>query len=59
MLLELLSHENFCRHALWPRPSIRFTVSRAIYKGILKFISKQYDTKYVVQPCRGPFGITA
>jgi hypothetical protein len=50
MLLELLSHENFAdmRYGLDPR--FRFTVSRAIYKGILKFISKQYDTKYVVQP---------
>jgi len=50
MLLELLSHENFAdmRYGLDPR--FRFTVSRAIYKGILKFIAGQYDYRYVVQP---------
>lgn len=50
MLLELLSHENFAdmRYGLDPR--FRFTVSRAIYKGILKFITEQYGIKYVVQP---------
>jgi len=50
MLLELLSHENFAdmRYGLDPR--FRFSVSRAIYKGILKFFSEQYGSKYVVQP---------
>lgn len=50
MLLELLSHENFAdmRYGLDPR--FRFTVSRAIYKGMLKFIAGQYGYKYVVQP---------
>lgn len=50
MLLELLSHQNFAdmRYGLDPR--FRFTVSRAIYKGMLKFIASQYKTDYVVQP---------
>ena len=50
MLLELLSHSNFAdmRYGLDPR--FRFTVSRAIYKGILRFISSQYNEPYVVQP---------
>jgi len=50
MLLELLSHQNFAdmRYNLDPR--FRFTVSRAIYKGMLKFIAGQYGYKYVVQP---------
>lgn len=50
MLLELLSHQNFAdmRYGLDPR--FRFTVSRAIYKGMLKFIASQYKTNYVVQP---------
>ncbi len=50
MLLELLSHQNFAdmRYGLDPR--FRFTVSRAIYKGILKFIATQRDMEYVVQP---------
>ena len=50
MLLELLSHQNFndMRYGLDPR--FRFTVSRAIYKGILRYLSFQYDRPYVVQP---------
>jgi hypothetical protein len=50
MLLEFMSHENFAdmRYGLDPR--FRFTVSRAIYKGILQFISSQYNTEYVVEP---------
>lgn len=50
MLLELLSHQNFAdmRYGLDPR--FRFTVSRAIYKGVLQFLCSQYKTDYVVQP---------
>ena len=50
MLLELLSHQNFAdmRYGLDPR--FRFTVSRAIYKGMLQFLCSQYNMDYVVQP---------
>ena len=50
MLLELLSHQNFAdmRYGLDPR--FRFTVSRAIYKGMLQFLCSQYHMDYVVQP---------
>ena len=50
MLLELLSHQNFAdmRYGLDPR--FRFTVSRAIYKGMLQFLCSQYNMEYVVQP---------
>jgi hypothetical protein len=50
MLLELLSHQNFAdmRYGLDPR--FRFTVSRAIYKGMLKYLSAANKTGYVVQP---------
>ncbi|WP_290540675.1 xanthan lyase [Alistipes sp.] len=50
MLLELLSHQNFAdmRYGLDPR--FRFTVSRAIYKGMLQFIASQNRVPYVVQP---------
>lgn len=50
MLLELLSHQNFAdmRYGLDPR--FQFTVSRSIYKGMLKFIANQYNYEYVVQP---------
>jgi hypothetical protein len=50
ILLELLSHQNFAdmRYAL--DPNFRFTASRALYKGFLKFIAHQYKSAYVVQP---------
>lgn len=50
MLLELLSHQNFADMRYGLDPSFRFTVSRSIYKGMLKFIASQYNRKYVVQP---------
>ena len=50
VLIELLSHQNFAdmRYGLDPR--FRFTVSRAIYKGMLRFISSQRSRPCVVQP---------
>ena len=39
MLLELLSHQNFADMKYGLDPSFRFTVSRSVYKGILKYLS--------------------
>ena len=50
MLLELLSHQNFADMKYGLDPSFRFTVSRAIYKGMLKFMSNRYGIQYAVQP---------
>lgn len=50
MLLELLSHQNFADAKYGLDPSFRFTVCRAVYKGILKFLSDEYGIPYVVQP---------
>lgn len=50
MLLELLSHQNFADMKYGLDPTFRFTVSRAIYKGMLKFLSDLYKTPYIVQP---------
>lgn len=50
MLLELLSHQNFADMSYGLDPSFRFTVSRAIYKGMLKFLAQRDGRKYVVQP---------
>ena len=50
MLLELLSHQNFADMKLGHDPSFRFAVSRAIYKGILKYLSSRFGQSYVVQP---------
>jgi hypothetical protein len=50
LLLELLSHQNFLDMQFMLDPRFRFTVSRAIYKGMLKFLSAQYNYDYIVQP---------
>lgn len=50
MLLELFSHQNFLDMRFGQEPMFRFDVSRAIYKGILKFLQAQYGIEYVVQP---------
>lgn len=50
MLLELLSHQNFADMKYGLDPTFRFTVSRAIYKGMLKYMSNRYGTPYTVQP---------
>ena len=50
MLLELLSHQNFADMKYGLDPSFRFTVSRAIYKGMLKYMSCRYGQEYAVQP---------
>jgi hypothetical protein len=50
MLLELFSHQNFIDMRFGQEPMFRFHVSRAIYKGMLRFLSSQYGTAYAVQP---------
>lgn len=50
MLLELLSHQNFADMRYGLDPEFRFNVSRAIYKGMLKYLSQQSGLEYVVQP---------
>ena len=49
-LLELLSHQNFLDNIFQLDPRFRFDVSRAIYKSMLKFISSQNNTEFVIQP---------
>lgn len=50
VLIELLSHQNFRDMCYGHDPAFKFTVSRAIYKGILRFLSTEYDLPFVVQP---------
>jgi len=50
MILELLSHQNFADMKYGHDPKFRFDVCRAVYKGMLKFLSSWYGTSYVVQP---------
>ncbi|MDE7143065.1 MAG: N-acetylmuramoyl-L-alanine amidase, partial [Muribaculaceae bacterium] len=60
MIIEALSHQNFedMKRAL--DPEFRFILSRAVYKGILRFLADRYNTPYVVQPLAvNSFGIRA
>ena len=50
LLLELLSHQNFADMRYGMDPGFRFTACRAVYKGVLKFLSARYGTPYAVQP---------
>lgn len=50
MIMELLSHQNFEDMKYGLDPAFRFDVARAVYKGILKFVSKRYGMPYTVQP---------
>ena len=50
VLMELLSHQNFADMKYGLDPQFRFDVSRAIYKGILKFIAQRDHRSYTVQP---------
>ena len=50
IILELLSHQNFADMKYGHDPAFKFTACRAVYKGILKFLSSWYGVPYVVQP---------
>ena len=51
MLLELLSHQNFADMRYGLDPTFRFTVSRAVYKGIVEYFANVDGKKdYAIQP---------
>lgn len=50
ILLELLSHQNFADMKYGLDPGFRFTVSRAIYKGIVRYFAAAEGSSGVVQP---------
>ncbi len=50
MLLELLSHQNLADQSYGLDPRFRFHVSRAVYKGILKYLAYNSGNEYVVHP---------
>ncbi len=49
-LIELMSHQNFADMMYGLDPGFRFTVSRAIYKGIARFMAERKDRELVIQP---------
>lgn len=49
-LIELLSHQNFGDMQYGLDPNFRFAVSRAIYKGIGRFLAERKGREFTVQP---------
>lgn len=49
-LIELLSHQNYGDMVYGLDPNFRFTVGRAIYKGMARFLAERKDRKLVIQP---------
>ena len=50
IILEMLSHQNWSDMRMAHDPYFKFTMARAIYKGILKYLSSVHQTEYTVQP---------
>ncbi len=49
-LIELLSHQNFGDMQYGLDPAFRFTVSRAIYKALGRFMAERKGREFIVQP---------
>ena len=49
-LIEILSHQNFRDMQYGLDPNFRFVVSRAIYKGMARFIAERKNREVVIQP---------
>lgn len=50
MILESLSHQNFDDMTFGLDPRFQFAFSRAIYKGLLRYLADAYDRPYVMEP---------
>ena len=50
VLIELLSHQNIADMAYGLNPEFQFVASRAVYKGVLKYLSLLEGKDYAVQP---------
>ena len=49
-LIELLSHQNFTDMQYGLDPAFKFTVARAIYKALGKFMAERKGREFIVQP---------
>ena len=49
-LIEVMSHQNYADMVLGLDPNFRFTVGRAIYKGIARFMAERKGRNLVIQP---------
>ncbi|MDE6392583.1 MAG: xanthan lyase [Muribaculaceae bacterium] len=49
-LIELMSHQNYADMTYGLDPNFRFTVGRAIYKGLARFMAERKGRDLVIQP---------
>lgn len=49
-LIELMSHQNYADMTYGLDPNFRFTVGRAIYKGLARFMAERKGRELVIQP---------
>lgn len=49
-LIELMSHQNYADMTYGLDPNFRFTVGRAIYKGLARFMAQRKGREIVIQP---------
>lgn len=49
-LIELMSHQNYADMVYGSDPTFRFTVGRAIYKGMARFLAERKGREVVIQP---------
>lgn len=49
-ILEMLSHQNFNDMKLGQDPNFKFTLARAVYKQIVRYIASLHHMGYTIQP---------
>ncbi len=49
-IIEMLSHQSFPDMRIAQDPMGKFWIARSIYKTILRYVSSNHDSPYVVQP---------
>jgi len=50
IIVEILSHKNMADMRIGLDPNYQFVLSRAIYKGVLRYLHSMDETPYIVQP---------
>ena len=49
-ILEMFSHENLADMLLGHDPNFKFTLSRSVYKSVVRYLAAKHNRKAVIQP---------
>lgn len=49
-ILEMFSHENLSDMLLGHDPNFKFTLSRSVYKSVVRYLAAKHNRKAVIQP---------